>query len=168
MNVAASKAESETEQVLSSYLALVRATESVGALLRRQLMSFDLTMSQFHVLEALLHLGPMSQKLLGEKLLCSESNVTVVVGNLEARGLVTRQGHEQDRRKVMVHLTGKGQKLVAQAFPKHVKLIRAQMSALNTREQDTLRRLCKKLGHGNPMKFVLEMTRVDSEEVQGN
>jgi len=110
----------------------------------------------------------MSQKLLGEKLLCSESNVTVVVGNLEARGLVTRQGHEQDRRKVMVHLTGKGQKLVAQAFPKHVKLIRAQMSALNTREQDTLRRLCKKLGHGNPMKFVLEMTRVDSEEVQGN
>jgi MarR family transcriptional regulator, 2-MHQ and catechol-resistance regulon repressor len=166
--MAASKAESETEQTLSSYLALVRATESVLALLRRQLMSFDLSMSQFQALEALLHLGPMSQKLLGEKLLCGESNMTVVTGNLEARGLVIRKGHEKDRRKVVVHLTPEGQKLIAKVFPLHVKVIRAQMSALNARERDTLRRLCTKLGHGNPMKFLLEMSRFDSDEVEEN
>jgi|SRR5271170_4319007 len=168
MALAAVKAESETERALSAYLALVRASESVVALLRRQLMSFDLTMSQFQALEALLHLGPMNQRALGEKLFSSESNMTVVTGNLVARGLVTRQGHEKDRRKVMVHLTPEGQKLIAKVFPKHVRVVRAQMSALNTREQDTLRRLCKKLGHGNPMKFLVEMTRVDSDGVEGN
>jgi hypothetical protein len=40
------------------------------------------------------------------------------------------------------------------------------MSALNNREQETLRRLCQKLGDGDPVKFVLELTAVD-EDVAG-
>lgn len=159
--MAVSKKEGKTGRALGSYLSLVRATEAVQALLRRQLMSFDLTMSQFQALETLLHLGPTTQKLLGEKVLCGESNMTVVTGNLEARGLVVRRGHEKDRRKVGVHLTPEGHALIAKVFPLHVKLVRAQMSALNDREQKTLRRLCSKLGHGNPWKFLLEMSKFD-------
>ena len=59
---------------------------SLTADLTRQIGSADLTMGQFGVLEALLHLGPMCQQELGAKLLRSGSNITIVIDNLEKRG----------------------------------------------------------------------------------
>ncbi len=38
------------------------------------------------------------------------------------------------------------------------------MTALTYSEQEMLRRVCKKLAEGDPVKFVLEMTRVDADE----
>jgi len=149
------------QRALDAYRNMVRATESLGALLSRQLATFGLTLSQFELLAALLQGGPLSQAELVEALLSSNSNMNLVTGNLHKRGLVVRRAHERDRRKVMVHLTPAGQKLIAKVFPRHCKVVRARMSALLDREQETLRRLCEKLDLGNVMKFVSELTAVD-------
>jgi MarR family 2-MHQ and catechol resistance regulon transcriptional repressor len=153
-------------QVPAAYPMLVRATESIQDLFRHQLESFGLTMSQFHVLESLMQASPLSQAVLGKKILRGESSINVVVTNLERRGWIARRAHRTDGRKVMIDLTPKGRKLIERVYPHHVKVVRARMSVLTSREQEMLRRLCRKLDLGNPMKFVRELTKVDAEAVE--
>ena len=93
---------------LSTYLKLTRASDRLWDRLALGLQREDLTPSQFGVLEALFHLGPMCQRDLGERILRSSGNMTLVVGNLERRGLVRRERSAEDHRYNQVHLTGRG------------------------------------------------------------
>jgi len=156
----------KAREALVAYDELVRATGRVNALLENQLQSFDLTMSQFRVLEEVKRHGPMNYKGLGEMLVCTGGNITHLAVNLESRGLAITQADTRDARKKVLHLTPEGEKLMAKIFPLRVKLVRAQMSALNSREQQTLRRLCQKLGDGDVLKFMSEITRWDVKQVE--
>ena len=135
----------EAMMALDAYIKLVRAAESVIARVHRA-TACDLTVSQFGVMEALLHLGPMHQRMLGAKLLKSGGNVTMVIDNLERRGLVERRRDQKDRRYVSVHLTPAGRTLITDLFPRHVESIRSEMNALSGEEQATLGRLCRTIG----------------------
>lgn len=109
----------------------------------------DLTVSQFGALESLYHLGPMCQTTLGSKLLRSGGNITMVVDNLEKRGLVHRQRDPEDRRMTVITLTKAGEDLISRVFPNHLEEIVHEMSALTPEEQEQLGSLCRKLGMGN-------------------
>ena len=89
--------ESET-RALNAFIKLMRATESVSSRLTNILQGEGLTISQFGVLEALLHLGPLSLRQIGEKILKSGGNITTVVDNLEKHDLVERRRCPEDRR----------------------------------------------------------------------
>lgn len=156
--------DKDTQRALGAYANLVYAAESVNVLLGRQLDAFGLTMGQFRVLEGLLHVGPMSQVALSERLLCGHSNIVFLIGKLEKRGLVVRRANDRDGRSKKVRLTAEGEKLIARVFPHHASLVLAQMSALMNREQETLRRLCEKLGRGDPVRFALTLMRGDAGE----
>ena len=134
------------ELALNTFIKLTRAVESVTTRLGRQGTQGQLTTSQFGVLEAIYHLGPMCQGELAGKLLKSSGNMTLVIDNLEKRGLVGRERDADDRRMVMVSLTDAGRELIASIFPGHVAAIVDEMSALSSEEQETLGRLCRKLG----------------------
>jgi len=136
----------EERRALDTFIKLVRATESVNARLQAGLADGRVTGSQFGVLEALLHLGPLNQCDLGRKLLKSSGNMTMVVDNLEKRGLVRRVRDVEDRRYVTVHLTDEGRELIEAVFPRHAAGIAAEMSVLTAAEQEELGRLCRKLG----------------------
>jgi len=136
----------EEKQALDAFICLMRAADSFAALLRDGLADQDLSSSQFGILETLLHLGPLCQKDLASKLLVSGGNITLVVDNLEKRGLVTRERQTQDRRLVTVSLTPAGRKLIAAVFPKHMATIVARFAILTPAEQDALHRLCRTLG----------------------
>jgi MarR family transcriptional regulator, 2-MHQ and catechol-resistance regulon repressor len=140
------KGRSDTVRALNAYINLARASDSLLGRMSAQLEREGLTMGQFGVLEALLHLGPMCQHALGEKLLRSGGNITLVVDNLEKRGWVRRERPESDRRMMVIHLTAAGRKLISRVFPKHAKAIKIEMSRLKPAEQETLRRLTRKLG----------------------
>ena len=107
-----------------------------------------LTVSQFGVLEALLHLGPMCQRELGAKILKSSGNITMVIDNLEKRDLVERKRDRGDRRFVTVYLTEPGTKMIKEIFPGHLERIKKEFRILNSQQQADLGRLCKDLGHG--------------------
>ena len=83
---------------------------------------------------------------LGEKLFKTSGNITMVVDNLERAGMVRRERDTDDRRRVAVRLTAKGEKMIGKLLPRRVTAIREEMGALTTVEQDELRRLCRKLG----------------------
>jgi MarR family 2-MHQ and catechol resistance regulon transcriptional repressor len=105
-----------------------------------------LTITQFGVLEAIYHMGPLSQGELAEKLLRSGGNLTLVVDNLEKAGYVFRERDPADRRFVIVKLTDKGSKFIAALFPKVVANVTREMAILSSTELLDLSRLCKKIG----------------------
>lgn len=134
-------------RALNAFIKLARAMNSMNANLARHVAEEgDITMSQFGVLEALLHLGPLSQGEIGQKLLLSGSNVTTVLDNLEKRGFVKRTRRAGDRRVVDVELTDSGRKLIARLFPAHARRITNLLSALTSKQQDQLGDLCRTLG----------------------
>lgn len=131
---------------LDTYIKLTRATESFMTRLYPGGRYHDLTPSQFGTLEALYHLGPMCQSEIGAKLLKSAGNMTLVIANLEKRGLVKREQDTEDRRQFRVRLTKKGTALMDEIFPQHVADLLAQFDALTAEEQAQLGGLLKKLG----------------------
>ena len=133
-------------RALKTYVKLMRAAESVTARTHRHLSSTGLTISQFAVLEALYHSGPLSQKEIGQKILRSSGNITMVIDNLEKTGLVRRERNEADRRFFIVHLTAKGDNLINKIFPPHAAVIAKDLGVLTAAEQNALGSLCKKLG----------------------
>ncbi|MEN8258966.1 MAG: MarR family transcriptional regulator [Thermodesulfobacteriota bacterium] len=130
---------------LSTFVKLIRATESLSANVHNPLREFGLTVSQFGVLEALYHLGPMCQKDIAKKILKTTGNLTTVIVNLEKRGLIIRERAAEDRRYYQIALTGKGRKTIADLFPGHASRMTYLMGALTLDEQKELGRLCKKL-----------------------
>jgi MarR family 2-MHQ and catechol resistance regulon transcriptional repressor len=133
-------------RALNTYIKLMRCANTVLGRLERKLLERGLTDSQFGVLEALLHLGPQAQHALGRAIFKSHANVTMVVDNLERRGLVQRSRDRVDRRRVTVALTRVGRNLIEGVFPEHLVAIVAEFAVLSAAEQDELGRLCKKLG----------------------
>ena len=135
----------EEIRTLSAFINLTRAAESLLALQGRRLAKDMLTVSQWGVLEALYHLGPMSQKDLGRKLLKSGGNITMVVNNLETRSLVTRRRVKGDRRFMEIRLAAKGRRNVERILPGHVSGIVRDLERLTADDQIELRRLCRLL-----------------------
>src|SRR6202795_4623528 len=135
-------------RALKAFINLARGSDSLFSRMSASLESYGLTMGQFGVLEALLHLGPMCQHTLGEKLLRSGGNVTLVVDNLERHGWVRRERQVNDRRMIQIHLTPKGRRLITRVFPEHAKMVVKVMSKLSAAEQEQLRKIARKLGRG--------------------
>ena len=140
------------KRALSAFICLTRANESINPLIHAQLRSENLTGSQFGVLEALLHLGPLTQNEICRKVLKTSGNMTLVIDNLEKNGFVIRTRRSDDRRCNQIELTDKGRRLIERIFPKHAKRIRDVFSVLTDEEQEELTRLCRKLGKGNVAK----------------
>lgn len=136
---------SEEINALNAFIKLQRASESVSARVHAVLPE-GLTVTQFGVLEALHHIGPLCQSELAEKLLKSGGNLTLVVDNLEKAGYVARERDPADRRFVVVKLTDKGQAFIATLFPKVVANVVREMASLSSTELSDFGRLCKKVG----------------------
>src|SRR5208283_6226848 len=110
---------SQERLALVTYVKLMRAANSARNFAARSLSDTGLTLTQFAVLEALYHLGPMSLSDIAQKVLTTGGNLTMVAGNLEKRGLARRQQSPEDRRVLIVVLTAKGKSLIRKVFPQH-------------------------------------------------
>ena len=142
---AGTRAEMRT---LDTFIKLTRCTNSLLARLAERNSIGDLTYSQFAVLEALYHLGHMTQGEVGNKVLKSGSNMTTVIDNLERDGLVRRERDADDRRVIHIHLTETGKGKIEAVLPGHIAALVEEFKVLSTGEQETLGELCKKLGRG--------------------
>ena len=135
-------------RTLDTFIKLTRCTNSLLSRLAERNTIGTLTYSQFAVIEALYHLGPMTQSEISQKVLKSGSNMTTVIDNLERDGLVRRERDANDRRVIHVHLTEAGSSKIEQVLPGHVAALVEEFNVLSAAEQKTLGTLCKKLGRG--------------------
>ena len=131
---------------VKTFLQFMWASEVLRGRATAVLAEKGLTMSQFGILDALYHLGPSSQKKLGQGIFKSRGNITKVVDNLERGGLVKRERDNEDRRYYRVTLTAKGRKTFEKVLPLHVSHIEKEMARLTKSEKEVLSELCVKLG----------------------
>lgn len=131
---------------LNAFIKLTRAVDSLTTRLSRRSTIEGLTSTQFGVLESLYHLGSMCPGEISKKMLKSSGNITLVIDNLEKRGLVRRVRDQEDRRMIMISITQRGLDLISRILPGHVSAIVEEMNVLTPDEQEQLGGLCKKLG----------------------
>jgi MarR family transcriptional regulator, 2-MHQ and catechol-resistance regulon repressor len=139
-------------RTLDTFIKLTRCTNSVLASLAEQKTIDDLTYSQFAVLEALYHIGSMTQGEVSSKVLKSTSNLTTVIDNLERDGFVQRERDKKDRRVIHIHLTEAGTGKIEAVLPGHIAALVGIFNVLSASEQGSLGKLCKKLGKGQESK----------------
>ncbi len=135
----------EQRLALGAWVRLARATSAVEGTLQRSLDAHGLTLSQFGVLEALYHLGPLCQSELAEKILRTGGNLTLLVDKLEGEGLVRRARRPEDRRYVEVQLTAAGEGFIRKVFPGHAQRVAELFRGLSPTDQRELARLSRKL-----------------------
>ena len=131
-----------------TYLVLWRATRAVEARVVQSIQDTGLCESDFGVLEALLHKGPLPVSTLGQKVLLTSGSITTAVDRLAERGLVERTVDANDRRVRLVKLTARGRRLIEPAFERHAADLEAVASVLTSEERATLVSLLRKLGTG--------------------
>ncbi|MFW5718190.1 MAG: MarR family winged helix-turn-helix transcriptional regulator [Spirochaetota bacterium] len=137
----------EYADALAAYVKLTRASETIERrIMVHQPLPAGMTLSQFGVLEALLHASPLTHHEVARKILKTPGNITGVVDQLERAGLVARRRCPEDRRRVFLELTEAGASAAASAFRRMREAIRDEMSVLAPDELVELGRLCKKLG----------------------
>ena len=146
MEKTASTFTEREKRALDAYTKLMRAAESVTGRIGRHMAAAELTVSQFGVLEALYHKGPLCQRDIATKILKSSGNITMVIDNLERRALVRRERAAEDRRYITIHLTEAGELLIAGVFPRVLAAIVEEMGILAEGEQAELGRLSRMLG----------------------
>ena len=72
--------------------------------------------SDFRVLEALLHKGPLPVNTIGPKVNLTPGSISVAVDRLYSKGLVSRVESAEDRRIRIVALTPSGKELIILSF----------------------------------------------------
>lgn len=133
-------------RALKLFVVLTKASNAVMKRIHEHADLHDLTLTEFMIIEALYHKGPM---LLGEVqklILLSSGGVTYTVDRLVEKGLLERRECETDRRARYAALTSKGESLISRIFPAHAERIEEVMSVLPAREQDEAIALLRKLG----------------------
>jgi len=127
-------------------LVLWKAHKAVEAVDKASIEATGLGLSDFAVLEALLHKGPLPVNIIGKKVLLTSGSISTAVDRLSRKGLVQRRRDPEDRRVFQVHLTESGRRVIEAAYAGHSRNLEAVADVLTANERSTLIRLLKKLG----------------------
>jgi MarR family 2-MHQ and catechol resistance regulon transcriptional repressor len=130
---------------VQAWLALWRAARAVEEHARRSVEDDGLCLSDFAVLEALLHKGPLPVGELGRRVLLTSGSITASIDRLERDGLVQRATTLVDRRTRIVHLTKAGSALIGSKYASHERDMEAAFEGLSTTELRSLVRILSKL-----------------------
>src|SRR6201989_3249107 len=105
-----------------------------------------LGLSDFAVLEVLLHKGPLPVNTIGPIVDLTPGSISIAVDRLFAKGLVSRVESAEDRRVRIVALTPRGKDLIASAFRKHSGQMKRVFSELTPEELLVFETALKKVG----------------------
>jgi DNA-binding MarR family transcriptional regulator len=138
----------EQQQVWRGYLAMV--TRLQAAMNRQLQQDCGLSLADYDVLVELSERGALRMFELADILGWEQSRLSHQVRRMRGRGLVQRQGSDEDRRGAIVELTDGGRTALAAAAPGHAELVRsvvfdgmdaAQLRALGSLTETVLERL---------------------------
>ena len=127
-------------------LVLGRAAKAIEKVDRDSIAETGLNFSDFSIMEALLHKGPLPINTIGEKVLLTSGSMTAAANRLEEKGLIKRIQDPSDGCCFYLHLTETGRRLITDVFVKHAQNLETIAAVLNSEERSELVRLLKKLG----------------------
>jgi MarR family 2-MHQ and catechol resistance regulon transcriptional repressor len=145
-NEAAAGERSGDSSGVRVWLVLMKAHRSMVRHAAGSIVSLDMCISDFAVLEVLLHKGPQSVGEIGRRVDLTSGSITTAIDRLEQRGLVARAAHASDRRARVVDLTPDGKARITDVFATHQAAMDRAAHGLSKAERGTLIELLKKLG----------------------
>lgn len=128
------------------WIVLARCHRALATSVERGIADLGLCLSDFMVLEALLHKGPLTITEIQVKVLLASGSMTAAVDRVEKMGLVIRTSSPEDRRAKVLELTPKGRRVIESAFRKHAEQLEELTSVLNAEERRNLYAAARKLG----------------------
>lgn len=144
-----------------NWIAVARACQVMGLSLARALQPLDLKPPHLDILVNLYRTPGISQQDLADKLLVGRSNLSMLLPQLEKRGLLVRRGDPQDRRILRLELTPSGTDMTLQAIAIQSELIDRTMKTASTEECNLVGEVMTRIIH--------ELTRPgEASEVQAD
>ena len=140
------RAQSGESSGVHLWLLLMKAHRSMVRHAERSIVSLDMCISDFGVLEVLLHKGPQSVSEIGRRVNLTSGSITTAIDRLEQRSLVARAADSSDRRARVVHLTRDGKARITKEFARHTDAMDRAAQGLSKAERGTLVELLRKLG----------------------
>jgi MarR family transcriptional regulator, 2-MHQ and catechol-resistance regulon repressor len=128
------------------WIVLARCHRALSLLVERSVADQGLCLTDFMLLEALLHKGPLTISEIQAKVLLASGSMTAAVDRVEKRGLVIRKTTPEDRRARVLELTPEGRRLIRAAYKEHTTDLEAAMQILDNKERQQLYNTAKKLG----------------------
>jgi MarR family 2-MHQ and catechol resistance regulon transcriptional repressor len=128
------------------WLVMMKAMRALTRYAAAGIEETGLGLTDFGVLEALLHKGPLPVNTIGPIVDLTPGSISIAVDRLFAKGLVSRVESGEDRRVRIVALTPRGKDLIAPAFRKHAGQMRKVFSELSPEDLRSLEVALKKIG----------------------
>lgn len=128
------------------WLVMWKAWTALRAWDERSIAATGMCLTDFAVLEVLLHKGPLPVNEIGRKVLLTSGSITTAVTRLARRGWLVRQPHATDARVVLVALTPAGRAFIAPIFALHAANLEQAVEVLSVAERTQLLAMLRKLG----------------------
>ena len=128
------------------WIVLARCHHALNVLVERDIAGLGLCLSDFMVLEALLHKGPLTISEIQAKVLLASGSMTAAVDRVEVRGLAVRKSTPGDRRARRIELTDAGRHLIEEVFQQHERHLEDAVAVLDQQEKKQVYDGLKKLG----------------------
>src|SRR5438445_6526154 len=128
------------------WLVMMKAMRALTRYAAAGIEETGLGLSDFGVLELLLHKGPLPVNTIGPIVDLTPGSISVAVDRLFEKGLVSRVESTHDRRVRIVALTTRGKDIIVPAFRKHAGQMRKVFSELSPEELRVLEVALKKIG----------------------
>ncbi|HEX4279051.1 MAG TPA: MarR family transcriptional regulator, partial [Bryobacteraceae bacterium] len=128
------------------WLVMMKAMRALTKYAAAGIEETGLGLSDFGVLEILLHKGPLPVNTIGPIVDLTPGSISIAVDRLFAKGLVSRVESAEDRRVRIVALTVRGKALIDSAFRKHSGQMRKAFAELSPEELRGLEAALKKVG----------------------
>src|ERR1700750_2454713 len=129
------------------WLVMMKAMRALMKYATAGIEETGLGLSDFAVLEVLLHKGPLPVNTIGPMVDLTPGSISIAVDRLFAKGLVSRVESAKDRRVRIVALTPRGKDLIVSAFRKHSGQMKKVFSELSPEELRSLEVKLKKVGN---------------------
>ncbi|WP_097104490.1 MarR family winged helix-turn-helix transcriptional regulator [Hoeflea halophila] len=143
-----------------NWIAVARACQVMGLSLARALQPLDIKPPHLDILVNLFRTPGISQQDLADKLLVGRSNLSMLLPQLEKRGLLLRKSDPQDRRVLRLELTDAGTELTREALVIQTEIIERAMKTADTEE-------CNLVGEVMT-RIIRELTRSGTDESQAD
>src|SRR5580700_6468074 len=129
-----------------AWLVMMKAMQAITRYALANLEETGLGLSDFAVLEALLHKGPLPVNVIGPKVNLTPGSISVAVDRLVSKGLVSRAESSEDRRVRIVALTPHGKSVITPIFRAYVDTMEQVYAEVSRHELLQLEQQLKRVG----------------------
>ncbi len=129
------------------FLLLMQTSKGIQERIRDEMSKYNLSITEFSVLEVLFYKGKQTIQQIGNRILTSSGSMTYVIDKLEQKGIIKRNDCREDRRVIHITLTAEGLELMENIMPKYQEIVDSFFEDLTDVESELLVNSLKKVSN---------------------